>query len=817
MRMNLPVTGKELPLRDGTTIVSKTDPRGIITYVNRDFVEVSGYSEAELIGQPHNLIRHPDMPPEAFADLWRTLKAGRPWIGLVKNRRKNGDHYWVEAQATPFYENGQVAGFMSVRKKPTREQVAEAERVYAAFRGNAAAGLAIEQGSVVRRGGLRRFAVPRQLSIRASIAGLIALNAAVAVAATALEYLGFGLGTQVAVAGLGLAAMAAVGYRLLGRIDGTLGAAVRAFQRMSAGQYDSRIDIARDDEVGKLLQGVQSMQVKLGFDVQEAQRQADAMARVQQGLDVAAANVMVADQDLRIVYLNQALREMFARAEPDIRKDLPDFSAKDVLGGSIDRFHRSPARQREMLSRLQGAHRTQIEIGGRTFNLIINPIAGRRGDRLGYVVEWKDRTAELAVESEIAAIVAAAAAGDFSRRVALEGKEGFFQQLAAGINQLLDTSHAGLNDVVRVVAALAQGDLTAHITTDYRGTFGKLKDDVNGTIGQLTHIVAQIKSATESINSAAREIAAGNADLSARTEQEAASLEETASTMEELTSTVKHNADNSRQANQLAVGASDIASKGGALVGQVVATMSAINEASRKIVDIIGVIDGIAFQTNILALNAAVEAARAGEQGRGFAVVASEVRTLAQRSGAAAKEIKTLIQDSVEKVDSGFKLVESTGRTMAEIVHSVKRVNDIMAEISEASQEQAAGIQQVNQTITNLDGVTQQNAALVEQATATARALQDQTDGLIRSVSRFTLSTTATQPATAVPRPAHPAHREPAAPTQPRIANGGAGHARHAGKSGNGSDGGHGNKGTRQPAPAQGHAPTAPRPVDVEF
>ncbi|WP_238345971.1 methyl-accepting chemotaxis protein, partial [Luteimonas saliphila] len=259
----------------------------------------------------------------------------------------------------------------------------------------------------------------------------------------------------------------------------------------------------------------------------------------------------------------------------------------------------------------------------------------------------------------------------------------------------------------------------------------------NRTVDRLADIVGQIRTGSDAINSAASEIAAGNDDLSRRTEQQAASLEETASSMEELTSTVRQNADNARQANQLAIGAVDVASQGGEVVGKVVQTMSAISESSNRIADIIGVIDGIAFQTNILALNAAVEAARAGEQGRGFAVVAAEVRSLAQRSAGAAKEIKTLITDSADKVRHGNDLVDQAGRTMGEIVTSVKRVTDIIADISAASQEQSAGIEQVNQAITQMDESTQQNAALVEEATAAARSMEQQAGQLVQTVAVF--------------------------------------------------------------------------------
>jgi methyl-accepting chemotaxis protein len=315
----------------------------------------------------------------------------------------------------------------------------------------------------------------------------------------------------------------------------------------------------------------------------------------------------------------------------------------------------------------------------------------------------------------------------------------------------------GLKDVLRVANALASGDLTQKVEHEYSGLFGQTKDGVNTTVDNLQKLVNEVKLAVDSISTASKEIAAGNANLSERTELQASSLEETAASMEELTSTVKQNADNAKQANHLAHSASLVAEEGGAVVQQVVATMSSINESSHKIVDIISVIDGIAFQTNILALNAAVEAARAGDQGRGFAVVASEVRNLAQRSASAAKEIKKLIGDSVEKVERGTKLVDDAGKTMEDIVNAVKRVTDIMSEISAASAEQSMGIEQVNQAITLMDEGTQQNAAVVDEAASAANSLKEEAENLTRSVSVFKLpgarQTSAAGQAIAIPYP----------------------------------------------------------------
>jgi methyl-accepting chemotaxis protein-1 (serine sensor receptor) len=297
-----------------------------------------------------------------------------------------------------------------------------------------------------------------------------------------------------------------------------------------------------------------------------------------------------------------------------------------------------------------------------------------------------------------------------------------------------------LVEAARVADMVAGGDLTVRIAAPSRDEAGRLLSALGRMRDGLAEAVAAIRQAAESVGSGTKQIAAGNAELSSRTEEQASSLEETASSMEELTTTVKQNAENAKQANQLAIGASEVAGQGGNVMGEVVTTMSGISEASRKIADIIGVIDGIAFQTNILALNAAVEAARAGEQGRGFAVVASEVRSLAQRSAAAAKEIKDLIQNSVERVQGGTRLVEGAGKTMEEIVTSVKRVTDIMSEIAAASQEQLSGIEQVGNAVMQMDRVTQQNAALVEESAAAAENMSEQAEQLVQAVSRFKLN-----------------------------------------------------------------------------
>ena len=529
MRVNLPVTAVEYELAPDAALVSLTDLKGRITYANPSFVEVSGFTPDELIGKAHNIVRHPDMPPEAFADLWESLGRGFPWTGLVKNRRKNGDFYWVLANVTPIRRQGVVEGYLSVRSKPSRQAVEQADGIYRRFKEGRAGRLMIWRGEVVNRGWTDPLACLRRMPVRRRVWAVSAVSALLSLA----------------------------------------GAGIAWFQQPAG-----------------------------------------------------------------------------------------------------------------------------------------SPVLAAIG--VGSALVW-------------------AALGLFLDRT-------IFQPLDRAV------------DVAR---AIASGELVKFQLRPEDETKGLLLA-LNQMSANLMAIVSDVGSNVAGVSATSTQIATGNQNLSSRTEAQASSLEETAASMEQLTSTVKQNADNARQANQLAVSASEVAVKGGTVVGQVVDTMASINESSKKIVDIIGVIDGIAFQTKILALNAAVEAARAGEQGRGFAVVAAEVRNLAQRSAAAAKEIKGLIDDSVGKVQAGSELVGEAGQTMQEIVGSVKRVTDIMGEITAASQEQTAGIEQINQAITQMDQVTQQNAALVEEAAAAAASLQEQAGGLAQSVSLFR----AAEPA-ARARPAH--------------------------------------------------------------
>ena len=865
MKINEPVTDREIPFPEDTILVSKTDAKGIMTYVNPDFVKISGFAEEELLGRNHNMVRHPDMPPEAFADLWQTVKQGDTWTGIVKNRAKNGDYYWVKANVTPISLPGGGVEYMSVRTPPTEQEKLGAEQLYAEVR----AGRVKLQATASQ---MSFWTLERILLLGALGVGffLFALFGMVAMGAGS-GWLYGGLAGAL-FTGLG------VGWLLRKHVLAPLASGRDKLSQILQDDYFDWMQVAHKGAVGNILQAIRSVQVKIGFEVLNNRRMAEEGLRTTTALDAASTNIMMADEDYNIIYMNKAVEEMFKeaehdlkealpqfdadhilgqnidvfhanpghqrgvldrlaetyvaelnigarilevianpvidqhgkrvatvvewrdltamraaeqaeeaarreterqarenlrirtaldnvsscvmmadvdnniiymndtvkamfeQAEADIRKDLPGFSAAGLLGSNIDTFHKSPEHQKRLVAALRDTLKSQIRVGGRTFSFTANPVVDGDGNRLGTAVEWMDRTSEVAVEQELEGIVAAARSGELGERVELQGKEGFFKHIGVGINALLDDLQRVVGEVDDSLQAMSSGDFTKPMQGNYQGAFGRIKSAVNNTLVQVSQTLLKLGEIADSINVASNEITAGNTNLSSRTEQQASALEETASSMEELTSTVRNNADNAQQANQVSGNARQLAEKGGEVVGQAVTAMQEINTASSRIAEIIGVIDEIAFQTNLLALNASVEAARAGEQGRGFAVVATEVRNLASRSAEAAKEIKELIQDSVNKVHAGSELVNESGATLQEIVLGVKKVGDIVAEIAAASAEQAAGIDQVNQAVTSMDEVTQQNAALAEQISAASSSLYDKAQEMERGIAFFNLA-----------------------------------------------------------------------------
>jgi methyl-accepting chemotaxis protein len=484
--------------------------------------------------------------------------------------------------------------------------------------------------------------------------------------------------------------------------------------------------LARTDEIGDVARSVERIS-SLGRDNK----------LVVAALDGSDSMLMITDPDERMVYVSASLVQLLMQLEPIFREQKVDFSIENMIGQHIDYYRANPALMREVLLDDGKKRRVRYTVRNLVINVDMTYIYDADGQKVGHTLIWRNVTEELAAQHAVASVVAAAARGDFSNRLPVDDKTGFVKEIAEGLNTLSATVETAMGDVSRALRAVAECDLTHVMATRYDGVFGELQDSITETTERLADTVATLQSTAAEVAAAAAEIEGGAGDLSRRTEDQASSLEETAATTEQLAASVKATAQASRDAVTLARDASGVARTGGAIVSNAVEAMARIEQASRKISDITGVIDEIAFQTNLLALNAAVEAARAGEAGKGFAVVASEVRTLAQRSSAAAKDITALIGASDQEVTGGVKLVREAGDVLGRIVDASERVSGMVGDISAATGEQASGIDEMSQAVAHMDHMTQQNAALAEESVAAATSLAGQIQRLNAIAATF--------------------------------------------------------------------------------
>lgn len=469
----------------------------------------------------------------------------------------------------------------------------------------------------------------------------------------------------------------------------------------------SPIQDARGERLGTVLEWTDRT-AEVAAEIENAAI-TQAALQVKASLDNASLNVMMADNGGVIRYMNKATERLMMESEASLRKVLPHFNAAKIIGANFDIFHKNPSHQRNMLAQLRSTYTTQITVGEMIFKLAASPIYDAQGERIGTVVEWNNRTAEVAAENQIAALVEAAAEGNFNKRVQLEGMQGFYKQAAEGMNRIMDANEDCLNNMLQVLAAMEQGDLTQSMSDGYRGMLGELSSSINNTVTKLAHTIAEVRLSAINIASASEEVSSTAQSMSQATNEQAASVEQTSAAVEQMGASVEQNATNARTTETIASKAAKDANQGGEAVTKTV-------DAMKQIADKIGIIDDIAYQTNLLALNAAIEAARAGEHGKGFAVVAAEVRKLAERSQVAAQEIGQVAKDSVG-------LAEKAGKLLEEMVPNIAQTSELVQEITSASEEQNTGVGQINNAMNQLNQITQQNASSSEELAATAEEM----------------------------------------------------------------------------------------------
>ncbi len=683
------------------------DLDGNILSANQLFLDEMGYTLDEIKGKHHQMFVDPEYARSTeYKNFWTNLANGKFQILEFKRIGKGGKEVWIQASYTPTYDsNNKIFKIIKLASITSDQKKAEMEttRIKVAL-DNTSTNIMIADNefnvkymnkAIVKMFEASEHDIQKQLS-NFNIKSLMDVN---------IDTFHKDPSHQ---------------RGILNKFTNTHKAQITIANRI----FDliaNPIINEKGERLGSVVEWTDATErIK---NEKEKEKLDQEVARIKVALDNTSTNVMIADNEFNVKYMNKAIVKMFEASELDIQKQLSNFNIKNLMGVNIDTFHKDPSHQRGILNKFTNTHKAQIKIGRRIFDLIANPIINEKGERLGSVVEWTDATEQISVQKEIDDIVAKAGLGNFDSRITIEGKTGFFESLGKGLNSLLSTTKNGLDDLSEVLEAMANGDLSKKIESEYEGLFGKLKENTNNTVEKLKEVITETRMITDNLVSAASEVNSTSQSLSQSSSEQAASVQETSSSLEQMSANINQNADNAKQTNQIATKSASDAAEGGSSVLETV-------KAMKQIADKIGIVEDIAYQTNLLALNAAIEAARAGEHGKGFAVVASEVRKLAERSQVAANEISNLAGSSVE-------IAEKAGKLISEIVPSINKTANLVEEIAASSAEQSSGVGQINKAVSQLDSVAQQNASAAEELASTSEELTSQAENLKTVISFF--------------------------------------------------------------------------------
>ncbi len=733
--MNRTLTGKEQEVPEGETIVSQTDLHGTIVSVNDTFVRVSGYAREELIGQPHNLLRHPDVPKAAFKDLWETIQSGKPWTQLVKNRCKNGNHYWVEANVTPVLKNGDVVGYLSVRRRISDAQKQAAEAAYKAIE---AGKVSLKNGYVHTLG--KKLSLLNHFNPVFMLVLLTVLTSLVGIL-DALDVFHAPWLVQLVVLSVVLAYALFVSRFIRRKTD----AFVTVSKAIAEGDFTKLINTYGTTWISDLASSLRIMQIQMGATYEENRVQLNQNIRLTKALNNASTPMMVVNKLNEVIFMNKALNRLWQSHQSMLEMEFKDWNPNGLIEQPLTLFNQGASGVTIFSEDLLEKRHYEVVLSGITLEVIKRPVVNDAGECIGSIIEWQDLTQQRKVETTLDNAMKCAAKGHTSVCLETDGLDGFYLYTANNINNLLASLNDAIEGMVEVMVALASGDLYKRIDKNFSGSLAAMKGATNSSLDNLSRIMLQIKGVSEATLGSAKESETVSNYLADRMQEAAATLQEINTDMQGI------NDMQSENSGQL-IGVSGIAKEAITLNQQArtsmddsIHAMESITSTSERIEAIIGLIDGIAFQTNLLALNAAVEAARAGEHGRGFAVVAGEVRNLAGKSAEAAKDIKALIQESGAKVHEGADKVKATHALFGKVEESVAKMGVTLDEVVLSIQHQQSKVSDMTQAVNALDHNIQNNAASVEETSATALSLSSQAEILNHEVQKFKINTAITE------------------------------------------------------------------------